>query len=91
MGNKLRVTARKPLNVPSRQDDALAQALTLVVAPLLFGLVGWWIDSWLGTGPIFTVGLAVFALVGVALSTYYRYLARSAELDEGKPWTRRTR
>jgi hypothetical protein len=91
VGNKVRVTARKTLNVPSRQDDALAQALTLVVAPLLFGLVGWWIDSWLGTGPIFAVALAVFALVGVALSTYYRYLARSAELDEGKPWTRRTR
>jgi hypothetical protein len=83
--------ARSMTNTPPAYNDGLSQAITLVVAPLLFGLLGAWIDAALGTGRIFTIGLAVFGLVGVALSTYYRYLDRSAKLDEGKPWTRRAR
>jgi hypothetical protein len=82
---------RSQTNLPSAYDDGLSQAITLVVAPLLFALLGVWIDSRLGTSPVFALVLAVFALVGVATSTYYRYLHRSAQLDEGKPWTRRDR
>jgi hypothetical protein len=83
--------ARPKRNPPAAYNDGLTQAITFVVAPLLFGLLGAWIDSALGTGPVFAVGLAVFALAGVAVSTYYRYLDTSAKLDEGKPWTRRAR
>ncbi len=92
MGKKLGTLARPQRRpAPASYNDGLTQAITVVVAPLLFGLLGAWIDATLGTGRIFTVGLALFALAGVAVSSYYRYLDTSAKLDEGKPWTRRAR
>lgn len=68
--------------------NALGQAVELVVSPLLFLLAGVWLDDRLGTGPGFTVGLAVAGVVGVAAKAYYRYEARMAAEEEGKPWRR---
>lgn len=68
--------------------DGMAQAFELVVTPLLFALLGVWIDGRLGTEPAFTVGLLVFALIGATVSAYFRYQARMAEHERGKPWAR---
>jgi hypothetical protein len=35
--------------------------------------------------------LVTFGVVGAFASAYYRYEARMAQHDEGKPWTRRAR
>jgi F0F1-type ATP synthase assembly protein I len=87
-----RVRARKrKLGVPPTYNDALNQAVTIVVAPLLFGLLGYVVDGATGTRPLFTVVLAAFGVVASTLWLYYQYLARSAAHDEGKPWTRRAR
>jgi len=43
----------------------------LVMAPVIFALLGLWIDSAAGTRPLFTIGLLVFAAVGAALKVYY--------------------
>lgn len=53
----------------------------LVLSPVLFGLAGWWIDSKLGTGPIFAVGLAVFGLVAAVVTVYFGYRARMDAAD----------
>ncbi|MFA5884579.1 MAG: AtpZ/AtpI family protein [Acidimicrobiia bacterium] len=77
--------------VPSSQNDALSHALAMVVGPLLMGLFGAWVDRLLGTGWVFAALFATLGAVGAVVSAYYRYEARMAEHDEGKPWTRRAR
>ncbi len=71
--------------------DPLGQAAEFVVAPVLFGLIGWLIDGWLGTAPIFMVSLGVLGFIGAGVANYYRYMAKTAHDEEGKPWTRRQR
>lgn len=66
----------------------MSQALELTVGPLLFALLGVWIDSVLGTAPWFAIGLLVFAMAGATLSAYYRYTARAEAEERGKPWAR---
>jgi F0F1-type ATP synthase assembly protein I len=69
--------------------DALTQALTLVVAPVLLGLLGAFIDSLLDTAPLFLLALGLLGVLGSCVTAYYEYEARIARHDEGKPWARR--
>jgi hypothetical protein len=69
--------------------NALSRAVELVVTPLLFGLGGFGLDHWLGTGPGFTLALFLFAVVGVAARLYYGYVAEMEAHDRDAPWTRR--
>jgi F0F1-type ATP synthase assembly protein I len=71
--------------------DGLTQALTLVVGPLLFGLLGAVIDSWLGTSPLFLIVLGLFGVLAAVVTAYYEYEGRIQRHDEGKPWARHTR
>jgi F0F1-type ATP synthase assembly protein I len=68
--------------------NALSQAVEIVATPMIFGLVGFFLDRLVGTRPLFTVTLALFALVGMALRMYYAYREAMAREEEGKPWTR---
>jgi F0F1-type ATP synthase assembly protein I len=68
--------------------DALAHAVELVGTTVLFVLGGLWIDSKLGTRPLFMLLLGVLVIVGLAVREYYWYQARIAREEEGKPWTR---
>ena len=68
--------------------NALAQAVEFVGTPVIFFLVGFWIDHRLGTSPAFAVALFVLAVVGVGVSAYYRYKAAMDEAEKGKPWKR---
>jgi F0F1-type ATP synthase assembly protein I len=68
--------------------DGLTQALTLVVSPVLFGLLGAFIDHLLGTGPVFLLVLGFVGVLGSCVTAYYEYEARIARHDEGKPWAR---
>ena len=70
--------------------DGLTQALTLVVGPVLFGLLGAFIDSQLGTAPLFLLVLGLFGVLAACVTAYYEYKDRIARHDEGKPWARRT-
>ncbi|MFN8053081.1 MAG: AtpZ/AtpI family protein [Acidimicrobiales bacterium] len=54
----------------------------LVVSPIVLGLGGWWIDSKLGTGPWFLIGLAVFGVVGAVTKLYLSYTAKMADVTE---------
>ena len=60
----------------------------LVIAAVLFAMVGFFLDGVFGTRPIL---MLVFGLVGVAGAVYrlyYDYTARMKQAEEGKPWTR---
>ena len=53
--------------------DGFAKAVEFVVTPCLFGVAGFFLDRWLGTSPVFTVILFVWALsvtVGMTIRDY---------------------
>jgi F0F1-type ATP synthase assembly protein I len=53
--------------------DGFAKAVEFVATPVLCGTGGYFLDRWLGTSPIFTVILFVWALtvtVGMAVREY---------------------
>lgn len=68
--------------------DGLTQAVEIAVTPILFAVLGLWLDRRVGTTPVFGVALAVFAMVGVFLRAWYHYVARVDALEKGKAWKR---
>jgi F0F1-type ATP synthase assembly protein I len=70
-------------------DDGLSQALSLVVGPVIFALVGALLDRALGTGYLFLVAFALLGFMAAVVALYYRYQAKIARDEEGKPWNRR--
>jgi len=80
---------RRRLAYPTYDNDALAHAMALVAVPVLFGLLGAWLDSLLGTRPVLLLVLGGFGVACSFASAYYRYEAKIARNDEGKPWARK--
>ena len=72
------------------RDDGLNQAFEFAAGPVAFGAIGWLIDRAADTGFLFLVIFACFGVIATCVSFYYRYQAKIARDDEGKPWTRRT-
>ena len=50
----------------------------LVLAPVLLGFLGFWIDRTLGTTPFITIVLSVVGIAGAVVKTYYEYRAGMA-------------
>jgi len=71
-------------------SNALSHAVELVGTTVIFVLLGLWIDGRVGTRPLFTVVFGLFAVVGLGVRAYYRYMAEVAREEEGKPWLRKT-
>jgi hypothetical protein len=61
-------------------------AFEFAATPLLFGLIGHYLDGRLGTGPWLTVFLVVFALAGLTVRMYYGYVAAMEEHEAAAPW-----
>jgi hypothetical protein len=53
----VQLSERRQLN--NAAGDAITKAFELVLTPAIFGLVGYGIDRWLGTSPLFTLSLAI--------------------------------
>lgn len=76
----------------TRQDltrgfsDALTRSVELVLTPIVFGLIGWLIDRAAGTWPVFTLGLATFGIVGIAVKLKLGY-DREMTVHDGTPAT----
>jgi F0F1-type ATP synthase assembly protein I len=65
------------------RSDGFAKAVEIVVTPLVLGMLGHFLDGWLGTGPVLTVLLAAWGLIAVVIITYYGYEAQmKAEEDK---------
>lgn len=54
----------------------------IAVAPVVFGLIGWFIDGAVRTRPIFTVIGAIIGLGGAFAGLYFAYTSRMAALAE---------
>jgi F0F1-type ATP synthase assembly protein I len=68
------LSAKRELN--KGFGDALAVAVELAVTPAIFALLGWWLDSWLDTTPIFLIAFFTFTMGYVAWKQYVLYTAR---------------
>ena len=68
--------------------DTLARAFEAVGTPALFGFLGHLADARLGSTPLLTVFLVVFALAGTFVRAYYGYEAAMKEHEARAPWRR---
>lgn len=62
-------------------ERGFTAAFELVATPAAFGLIGYFIDRWLGTGPIFTLALAGFVTCYVVWKLWYTYSTEMDRLD----------
>ncbi len=69
--------------------NGLARAIELALTPLVFGFLGHLLDSWLGTNPVFTALLVVFALAGISARMYYGYDTEMKQHESSGPWARK--
>lgn len=61
---------------------------TIALAPLVFGLIGYWLDGVTGWGPWLTIGFAAYALIGAIVHTMVEYRREMALEDRTPKWTR---
>lgn len=54
----------------------------LVLSPLLFALLGLWIDGRIGTTPLVCITFAVLGFAGVVAKLYYTYRAGMQQLAD---------
>ncbi len=73
------LSAKRELN--NGFGNALTTAVELAVTPALMALIGWQVDRWLDTSPIFLVFLFAFTVVYVSWREYTRYQARMADQE----------
>jgi hypothetical protein len=70
-------------------DDALARGLDFAFVTLGFFGVGFLLDRWLGTTPLFMILLVVIALVGLFARIWYQYEASMRRLEAERAITTR--
>lgn len=59
--------------------DAFSTSFELMATPLIFGLIGWWVDGRVGSFPVFTL---VFALVALTYGVWRLYSEYVMSMDE---------
>lgn len=64
-------TAQRQLN--RGYGDALSRAFEIAITPLIFGGLGYLLDNWLGTSPVFMILLGVLAITGVFVKLWLVY------------------
>ena len=72
-------------------DDRLGKSIDVALVTLVFLGVGYVLDRWLGTKPIFMIAFVVLALVGEFVRFWYDYDARMKVLEEQRAASTRSR
>ena len=70
-------------------SNALSRSFEMVATFALFVLLGLFVDDRVGTRPLFTLVLALLAVIGLGARAYYTYKDQIARDEEGKPWLHR--
>jgi Flp pilus assembly protein TadB len=68
-------------NRPGSVDAGLGQGMEMALTVVLFLGIGWLIDSWVDTRPIFTLAFVIFAVVGQMVRMWFEYDARMKSLE----------
>ena len=77
------LSAKRELN--NGFGNALTAAVELAVTPAIFALLGWQIDRWLGTSPLFLLALFVFTMGYVSWKQYVVYDAKMRAAERQLP------
>jgi F0F1-type ATP synthase assembly protein I len=62
-------------------DDKIGKGIDVALVTLAFLGIGYLLDRWLGTKPLFMVGLVVIGLIGEFVRFWYDYDARMKVLE----------
>jgi hypothetical protein len=79
------LSQRRELN--NGAGEALARAFELVLTPVIFGGIGWWIDARIGTFPVVTLVLFLCVL-GYLFWKQYRAYDAAMRYEEAKMFRR---
>lgn len=77
------VLARRDLN--RGFGEAMGRAVEIALTPALFGFLGWFLDRWLGTSPVFLVVLLVFAFAGMLVRAWAGYDTEMRRHEDALP------
>ena len=77
----LKPLSRKDMRLTPGTGDKVGKGIDVALVTLAFLGIGYALDRWLGTKPLFMVGLVVLGLVGEFLRFWYDYDARMKVLE----------
>ena len=66
---------RRPADQNSQSGQTLGRGMDFALVVLVFLGIGYGLDRWLGTKPLFMIGLVLFSVVGQFVKMYYEYSA----------------
>lgn len=69
----------------TRFGDGLATGFELMATVAVSFVIGWGLDSWLGTTPLFMIGLTVLSIIAQGITAYYRYDAQMRQHEADLP------
>jgi F0F1-type ATP synthase assembly protein I len=69
--------------------DALASAFEFAATTGIFFGLGWLLDRWLGTWPVFTVVLTIFCIIGKSILIMAAYNEKMKRLEDERRSARR--
>lgn len=82
------LTMRQPLSskiIPaSRPGTSVSNGAEIAGGLLVFFLIGFGLDAWLGTRPVFMIAMSVFAAAGIGARTYYAYTDKMQKLEDDR-------
>ena len=81
LGSNRLMTNRTGSNRPGSVDAGLGQGMEMTLTVALFLGIGWLIDSWVDTRPIFTLAFVIFAVAGQMVRMWFEYDARMKVLE----------
>lgn len=82
---------RAPKSLASGRADSLGHGMDVALSVAIFIVLGWLLDRWLGTAPVFTIALIVVAAVGQFIRLKYTYDAEMERLEAERRAARTTR
>lgn len=74
-------SGRAPKSLASGSSDSLGRGMDIALSIGLFIGIGWLVDRWLGTTPVFTIVLLLLAAVGQFVRMKYVYDAEMERLE----------
>lgn len=76
------------MKLPARQivatDSALGKGMDFAFTLALFFGLGYLLDRWFGTTPVFMIALSVIAIVGLTFRIWTKYEAEMQAHDEAR-------
>ena len=64
-----------------KSGQTLGRGMDFALVVLVFLGVGYGLDRWLDTQPLFMIGLVVFSVIGQFVKMYFEYTATMTELE----------